>query len=101
VGDHLKADLGRIEGSARELRHLYGEFSRLHSTVDGYEDAFGSPDVAAKMDEFASKWKIHRQRIVNSLDVVAKAAQAGVDAYTGVDDDLTKALRAAMSGPAS
>lgn len=97
MGDHLKADLSRISASARELRHLHGEFSQLSATVDGYDDVFGAPELATAMNNFSGKWKIHRQHIVDSLDVVAKAAQAGVDAYTGVDADLTKALHDAMS----
>jgi hypothetical protein len=93
MGDHLRADLERIATTASELRFLHGEFANARQTVDDYRGYLGSGPLADRLDDFVDNWKRHRQRLTESLDGVAGAAQAGVDAYHGVDADLTRALR--------
>lgn len=92
MGDYLRADLERIQTAAGELRHLHTEFSSAQDIVDDYRSAIGSDVLSKRLDTFVDNWKHHRTWLCESLDVVAGAAQAAYDTYSGIEDELTQAL---------
>jgi hypothetical protein len=93
VGDHLKVDIDHVRASAQKIAHVKGAFEGESSTVDSYRDAVGTSILSDKLHSFATNWKIHREKICDSLGNFSSWAGKAADAYDGTEDSLTKVLK--------
>jgi hypothetical protein len=99
--DRLKVDIGRIQSAADDVQTLHDRFANANQYLDGYRDALGHKGLADAMDSFSGDWKIHRDQLANRLQKLATDSQDAVDAYTGADSDLAKAISQKSPGSGS
>ncbi|WP_122816366.1 hypothetical protein [Nocardioides pantholopis] len=92
MGDRLVADIGRIRSSAYDVRSTSSRFNGASSLVAEYRSDLGSTDLANALDDFASNWKIHRERLCEDLEKFADWAVQAADGYAQADADLAAVL---------
>ncbi len=72
LGDHLAIDLGLIRSTGVGM--------------------LGSGELAGAMDDFVDNWKIHRDKLVASVEAHPKMATDSAEAYESTDEELAKEL---------
>ncbi len=72
MGDHLAIDLGLIRSTGVGM--------------------LGSGELAGAMDDFVDNWKIHRDKLVASVEAHPKMATDSAEAYENTDTGLAKEL---------
>ena len=72
MGDHLTIDLGLIRSTGVGM--------------------LGSGELAGAMDDFVDNWKIHRDKLVASVEAHPKMATDSAEAYESTDTGLAKEL---------
>jgi hypothetical protein len=95
MGDHLKVDMGMLADTAGELRGLVSEFNGVSRFGEDSGSAVGHPSVIDALDEFASNWKRHREKLTKHLDAVAQMAEDSEKTYRETDDKLAQSLEEA------
>ncbi len=93
MGDHLTADISRIREVSGRLTGLAGEFSQATTLAGSYAGCLGSLPLAGAFEDFASNWKIHRERLIGQLERAATLSKAAADGYQGTDEQLAAVLR--------
>jgi hypothetical protein len=61
----------------------------------------GSGELADAMDEFVDNWKIHRNKLVASVEAHQKMALDSAEAYENTDEGLARELTAPRSSGAA
>jgi hypothetical protein len=97
VGDHLKVDLGSLRETGAALHQIKQALQRAEDDVRSDQGVLGSGELADAMHDFASNWKIHREKLISSVEAHEKMAIECADAYEQVDRQLADALREAGS----
>jgi len=92
MGDHLKIDLDMLRDTARSLGMIEEVLRRAEADARNERGVLGSGELADAMDDFVSNWKIHRKRLIESIDKHQQAAHDSADAYEDTDRELAKAL---------
>jgi hypothetical protein len=92
MGDRLKADIGRIRDAADAVAGINDAFSSTESLVSSYGDEVGNETLADKLHEFATNWKVHRERLSEDLQKFSDWARQAADGYEQTDDDLAAVL---------
>ncbi|MDQ3990666.1 MAG: hypothetical protein M3228_15280 [Actinomycetota bacterium] len=91
VGDHLKIDLGLIRATGAGLGRIKDALHQAEATQPGV-GVLGSGELAGAMDEFVDNWKIHRKKLVASVEAHQKMAVDSAEAYEDTDEGLAKEL---------
>lgn len=92
MGDRLKADIGRIRETANAVAGINEAFNDTESLVSSYGDEVGNDTLADKLHEFATNWKIHRERLSEDLKKFSDWANQAADGYEQADRDLAEVL---------
>lgn len=91
---HLEIDLPEIQALQANLKSTLSSFKAGRNASSCLsEAAYGHHSVASAMDNFDNDWKIHRGKIVSSLDALSQALETIDDAFTELDSDLTSTLK--------
>jgi hypothetical protein len=98
VGEHLKVDLAMLASTAGELRDLVSKFNGTARFGDGSSGAVAHPRVIDALDEFASNWRRHREKLTKHLDAVAQMATDSEQTYRETDDELARTIEDASKG---
>lgn len=93
VSSYLKIDLAAVERVAVSLAALRGELDNAKDIANEGRTAVGSPVLGEALEDFATNWRRHRDRLVSSVDAVQAMAGQGAAAYRQVDGELTRALQ--------
>ncbi len=72
MGDHLTIDLGLIRSTGVGM--------------------LGSGELVGAMDDFVDNWKIHRDKLVASVEAHQKMTTDSAEAYESTDTGLAKEL---------
>ena len=91
MGEHLKVDLGLLRATGAGLGQIRDALQRAEAAKVGVE-VLGSGELAGAMDEFVDNWKIHRGRLVSSIEAHQKMAVESAEAYAHTDAELAKEL---------
>ena len=91
MGEHLKVDLGLLRATGAGLGQIRDALQRAEAAKVGVE-VLGSGELAGAMDEFVDNWKIHRGRLVSSIEAHQKMAVESAEAYANTDTELAKEL---------
>ncbi|MGW0736227.1 hypothetical protein [Streptomyces sp. NPDC002851] len=95
MGD-VEADLGRIRECARALNRIHRTFTHDANPALCYsQSALGSDQIVDVFSEFSSNWEIHRKKLVEELEGLAKLTKAAAKGFEKIDTDLANALRKA------
>lgn len=92
MGDHLKADIGRIRDAGNTIKVISQKLDGAGDLVGGYDDAIGDDYLVGKLHDFATNWDIHRKRLNEDLQTFADWAIKAADAYADGDRQLADAL---------
>ena len=90
--DHLLVDIGQIRSSASTVKAIRDAVSESDDLIGRYEHALGQPVLVDALHDFASNWKIHREKLVKDLDTFSGWASRAADEYERTDHDLGAAL---------
>ena len=91
MGDHLKVDLALIRATGAGLGRIKDALHQAEATQPGVE-VLGSGELAGAVDEFVDNWKIHRKKLVVSVEAHQKMALDSAEAYENTDEGLAKEL---------
>lgn len=91
MGDHLKIDLGLIRATGAGLGAIKDALQHAEAAQPG-AGVLGSGELAGAMDEFVDNWKIHRDKLISSVDAHQKMATDSAEAYENTDEGLAKEL---------
>ena len=91
LSDHLKIDLALIRATGDGLGRIKDVLERADASKLG-ADVLDSGGIVEAMDEFVDNWKIHRGKLVSSVEAHQKMAIESADAYQHTDTELTKEL---------
>jgi len=101
VGDHLKVDLGLIRATGAGLGRIMAALQQAEATQPGV-GVLGSGELAGAVDDFVDNWKIHRKKLVASVEAHQKMALDSAEAYENTDEGLARELtKPASSGAVS
>lgn len=99
VSERLVADVGQIRSSASTVKAIRDAVTDSDALIDRYADAVGQSVLVDALHDFASNWKIHREKLVKDLDTFSGWAGRAADEYDRADHDLGAALtRTAPAG---
>jgi hypothetical protein len=88
----LVVDYSLLEQVESTLDGLKKEFENIQAQEHGYWGAYGSGDVAGAMDDFAGNWSYHRDKIVKSMEALAKSVHEVITDTQQFDTDLQNSL---------
>ena len=100
MGDHLKVDLGLIRATGAGLVRIIDALQRAEATQPGV-GVLGSGELAGAVEEFVDNWKIHRNKLVASVEAHQKMALDSAEAYENTDEGLARELTAPRSSGAA
>lgn len=86
----LVVDLGLLDNTDHALGVLFGEFKDASSIVSAYSEDIGAPVLVNALDEFASDWNAHRERLLASISNVRKLASEGHKEFKATDEKLAR-----------
>ncbi|MFI9105891.1 hypothetical protein ACIGXA_35840 [Streptomyces fildesensis] len=90
----LAADTLRIRQCSAALKRVHDEFDKHANPADGYGRAeIGSDLLTDVFHDFGSNWKVHRTKLTEELEKLAKITEQAADTYDQVDSELAQALR--------
>src|SRR5207249_4974194 len=92
MADHITIDFAVLEDTSRSLLRLRQEFESAREIADQDAGALGSRDVAHALHDFADDWKLHRQRLVEAMDKLQRAAEDSAKVFCTTDEGLARAL---------
>ena len=99
MSEHLKVDLDLLSDTAADLRRLVSEFNRGSRFGADAAGAVGHDEVADALDEFATNWRRHREKLTKNLEAVAEMAADSAKTYKQTDDELARSLENARRAP--
>ena len=88
MADHLAIDLGHLEEMSAALGQLSHEFGAAIRTVDDTGWAIGSGQLTDALEDFAGNWRIHRERLLEAIELLQKAAADTASTMRSCDDGL-------------
>lgn len=92
----LAYSLSGLTDLAHDLDALAKEFDGSSDTVHSHGAALGHPVVIDALEEFASNWRRHRDKLSGKLKNTAKMAQACHDGFKETDDHLAHEIAEAV-----
>lgn len=92
MADSLKADITRIRQSADSVAAIRTAFNDTPGVVERASGALGNEELADKLHDFATNWKVHRERLTEDLEKFAAWAHKAADEYEKGDRQLAEAL---------
>ena len=84
-----------IKGMGQGLAKVKKAFDGLDSLGDSCVDDFGDGDLSDTFKDFASNWKISREKLTGEVDALATIAKESAKAYESIDHQLAEAIRGA------
>ncbi|MER6321573.1 hypothetical protein [Streptomyces coelicoflavus] len=89
----LIVDLQLLTTSAKQLKEIQTEFRDLGAWRDDIKSVVGAPELKEAMTDFIDNWDKNRKRLIESLETVGKMVSGTRDAFEGLDDELSKAVK--------
>ncbi|QKW09393.1 hypothetical protein HUT18_26395 [Streptomyces sp. NA04227] len=90
-----QADTDRIKESAKTLTRIHSDFKNNSNPADDLGvGTLGAQSLIDVFDDFGSNWKIHRERLMEELEKLAKVLTQAGKSYDEIDHALAEALRA-------
>ncbi|HEY5834534.1 hypothetical protein [Streptomyces sp.] len=96
MGDgDLVASTTRIAQCAQALTRIHDEFAHHGNPADGYgRTELGSDLLVDMFHDFGSNWTVHRRKLTDELERLAKITDEAAKTFDRIDMDLAQALTA-------
>ncbi|UCM89495.1 DUF6317 family protein [Streptomyces marincola] len=92
MGYDLEITVDEVRELGEKLRLVATEFENAEDVASEYADEVGHDGLAGELEEFAENWRIHRNKLMESLESFAEKAREAADGYDGVENDLVDAI---------
>jgi hypothetical protein len=99
LADHVSIDTSRLRETGRSLAELSTLLGSASSDMHTDTVAIAQRDLIAAMEEFVSNWRVHREKLIESVDAHRKMVVGAADAYERLDLDLAAGLQRTMEAP--
>jgi len=96
MGD-LVVDLASLQRSAVQLKAIADQLDNAQDTADEAAAAVGSDELGGELQDFASKWKIHRKQMIKAITAAQKMASESATSFETLEQDLKDALTGARN----
>ncbi|MCU1413968.1 MAG: hypothetical protein JWN80_1308 [Microbacteriaceae bacterium] len=93
----IEIDLGAFESMAKNMIAIESSFSGAESFSHEVAGTVGHPGLASRVDDFASKWNIHREAIEHQLKFVSDSIASIHDTFVELDQRLAAQLERTMA----
>lgn len=92
AGHDLSIDMEALRALAADLKTIQDEFEGADNRSEEAADATGHGDLRGKVQDFADKWRIKREGMVENIAALQGIIQQVADTFTEVDAELARAL---------
>lgn len=94
----LKVDYGQLTASWEALRRLREEFDGATKLADSTEGIWGNGHVADAIHDFASNWKLHKEKLVAKMQKVEDATGGCLDTFEKADAKIAAGVQVHGAG---
>ena len=94
VADRLVVDTAAVRQCADALDVVTRELSDCPQIAEAVRDVLGDERVADRLHEFATNWKLHREKIVGEIESLAGLCRTLADELDAADKSLATTLGA-------
>ncbi|MDT0446882.1 MULTISPECIES: type VII secretion target [unclassified Streptomyces] len=88
----LDVTVDEVRELANKLRMVATEFENSEDIASDYADQVSHDDLAHELEQFSENWRIHRNKLMESLESFVEKAQQAADGYDGIEEELVRAL---------
>lgn len=90
---HLVVDTGALRATATDLLRIRVELESATTYVQNISDGLGHAGLAAKVSSFTDSWRVHRERLVESMQGLDDYARQLATVFDQTDADLASSVR--------
>jgi N-acetylglucosamine-6-phosphate deacetylase len=92
VATHVKVDPDLLDQVAGQLGEIASALRSADARAREDRGVLGHGGLASAMAEFVGNWRVHRERLLSSVEAHQKMASHSADAYRRLDDQLGSLL---------
>jgi hypothetical protein len=93
----LIVDLTLLESTDHALGVLFNEFKDASAIVSTYQADIGAAVLINALEQFATDWNSHRQRLLGTISNVRELAAEGHKQFFATDARLASSLRSSRT----
>ena len=93
----IRIDLTAFESMVQKMATIEKGFADAEKFSQDVAGTTGHAGLAGKVDDFAAKWNIHRERIERELTFVHDAVKSIHDTFVELDERLAAQLERTMA----
>ncbi len=93
MADHISVDVSLLRETSRRLAEVADTLRAAQGTAQDDAQAVAQPDLAGAMREFASNWRVHREKLISTVSGGQKFVSSAADAYERLDQDLAANIK--------
>jgi hypothetical protein len=97
-GSDLKVDYDQLTASRDALHQLHDEFSNATKLADETSGIWGNGHVSDAIHEFASNWKLHREKLLGKMSKVEDATAGCIDSFQHADAKIAAGVQVQQHG---
>lgn len=96
----LKVDYDQLTASWDALHRLRDEFDGATKLADQTEGIWGNGHVSDAIHDFASNWKLHKEKLVAKMQKVEDATAGCVETFQKADSKIAAGVQVHSGGQA-
>lgn len=97
AGYDLSLDMNQLTVLKNDLKAITSELENADGNAQAAADATGHDELRDRVNEFADKWEIKRNEMLENVKKLSGIITSIVDTFTQVDTELGKALEDAAA----
>jgi cytochrome c556 len=94
----LKVDYDQLNASRQALHSLREEFDHATDLADRTEGIWGNGHVSDAIHDFASNWKLHKEKLVAKMQKVEDATEGCLDTFQKADTKIAAGVQVHNAG---
>lgn len=94
----LKVDYDQLTASRDALSQLRGEFDDATKLADATDGIWGNGHVADAIHDFASNWKLHKEKLVAKMQKVEDATAGCIQTFQEADGKIAAGVQVHHQG---
>ncbi len=96
----VKINLDELESLSNRLKQVSGDLSNAEAFSSGVAGVVGDERLASVLRDFADKWNVRRQDLIEQVEITAAAAQAIHDTFEELDREIANSIETSTSATA-
>ena len=94
----IKIDLDQLESVSTRLTKVASDLDNAEAFSASVAAVVGDERLASVIRDFASKWNVRRDDLIEQIGITAAAAQAIHDTFEELDREIAAGITGAASG---